>query len=557
MSINNKAFRDTKRKRNRLFLLAAAFLLILTFSKVFLLTSSRSTANLAAFVLDDQATLWEELPLREEEWSVWDGTIDKELDGSGDIANPFLIRTAAQLAGWGVLVDEGRVDSFARLMTNIDLNELEWTPISRFPHNSTTPWNIYSNGRFFCGYFDGNGYIIKNLRIIEKTTNSSFFYRTDHVSYIANCSILNAHIQTESRSGILVGTSAGGIGNCHVFGVVNGARVLGGMIGRSHGGLIRHSHASAHILGIFDRMQPTVIGGFVGIAEDYFYRFVNCRATGRIVAENGREIGGFVGSLSSLRLTPPPQSRTYYNENLGVWNSISSVDVVGREDIGGFVGSSSTNTNIINCLSLGNVTGGLRTGGFAGYNRCYLLGNSSSGFVSGDERTGGFIGVNSGPPQTGFRYSQTGNREFLRNIGKVVSCRWLQNETVNIHLEGIGVGVTEGKDVDLDSVSDPGQIRAYNWDQPYAFKPQQYRDAEIVFMQSGESKKLFLDTGGDVPKITSIKPRKIEGVSITYEDNCLTLNIDELHAPVVHIVSIGYKSASGEKVEKRFRFVLR
>ena len=549
---------------NRLSLLAA-ILLPLLFVGVVFWVSPKDVADLAAFVLDDHATLWEELPPREEVWSLWDGSIDKDLEGSGDITNPFLIRTAAQLAGWGALVDEGRVESFARLMTNIDLNGLAWNPISQSAHSHIPPWEI----QFFCGYFDGNGYVVKNLHA-ETTASFGFFYKTHYASYIANCSILDASIQARSGCGILVGESGGSIRNCHVSGSIRGMSGLGGMIGRLDSPIyrnnvtsIKHSHASADISGILDLPAfpemhlPATVGGFVGSANN-FYRLDNCRATGRIMAADGKWVGGFAGLLSGLRRSSPSGPNSYYNEDVGAWNSVASVDVIiGGETAGGFVGFVDWNVNIINCLSLGNVEGVSETGGFVGLNYGYIFDSFSVGRVFGKESIGGFIGNNSGPVQvtTEALYPQTGNRALLRNIGRVVSCGWLQSDTVNTYLEGIGEGITEGEHVDLTAASRPGQIAPYNWNQPYAFKPQQYRDAEIVFIHSGESKRLFLDTGGDVPRIVSVKPGKIEGITISYKDNRLTLGTGELKAPAVHIVGIEYRSANGEKAEKRFRLV--
>ena len=93
--------------------------------------------------------------------SIWNGSSDIWTKGAGTEASPFLIESAEQLAFISDMVNGGVTtyeNTYFKLMTNIDLNNLEWVPIG----------NI--EGRAFKGNLNGN-----NNTII----NNLFFFFTD------------------------------------------------------------------------------------------------------------------------------------------------------------------------------------------------------------------------------------------------------------------------------------------------------------------------------------------------------------------------------------------
>ena len=88
---------------------------------------------------------------------VWDGTVAFDFeDGSGTEADPYEISKASQLAFLARSVNEGTSYSgkYLVLANDIDLNNIEWTPIGNGIHS-------------FMGNFDGNGHTIKNLKISQ------------------------------------------------------------------------------------------------------------------------------------------------------------------------------------------------------------------------------------------------------------------------------------------------------------------------------------------------------------------------------------------------------
>ena len=97
--------------------------------------------------------------------SVWDGSIATAFaGGNGSENDPYQISTSEELAFLAQQVNSG--NSYAgihlELTNDIDLNNLEWTPIG--------------NGEFpFMGSFDGNEHTIKNLKI-STITKCTFFF---------------------------------------------------------------------------------------------------------------------------------------------------------------------------------------------------------------------------------------------------------------------------------------------------------------------------------------------------------------------------------------------
>lgn len=85
--------------------------------------------------------------------SIWNGSSDIWTKGAGTEASPFLIESAEQLAFISDMVNGGVTtyeNTYFKLMTNIDLNNLEWVPIG----------NI--EGRAFKGNLNGNNNTIIN-----------------------------------------------------------------------------------------------------------------------------------------------------------------------------------------------------------------------------------------------------------------------------------------------------------------------------------------------------------------------------------------------------------
>lgn len=151
--------------------------------------------------------------------SVWDGTADTEWAGEGTQANPYLITSAAELAGLAsktfnaiststdVPVAPSATETIYnaytgkhfKLMADIDLDNKEWLPIGR-------------HGMRFNGVFDGNKHVVKNLKITTNYYGMGLFGAIGGSVVIKNLGIEEANLDFHSNgydSGVFDYNSAG------------------------------------------------------------------------------------------------------------------------------------------------------------------------------------------------------------------------------------------------------------------------------------------------------------------------------------------------------------
>ena len=162
--------------------------------------------------------------------SVWDGeTIDVEWAGEGTQASPYLITSAAELAGLAktlfdadsttvstekmpiaenyVKYNSSNVATFAicfaytgkyfKLTTDIDLGNKEWLPIGRL-------------GMRFDGNFDGDGHVVKNVYMRKEYSAMGLFGGTGKNARIVNLGVDGVDILTDVQTGKVVDYTAGG-----------------------------------------------------------------------------------------------------------------------------------------------------------------------------------------------------------------------------------------------------------------------------------------------------------------------------------------------------------
>ena len=189
----------------------------------------------------------------------------------------------------------------------------------------------------------------------------------------------------------LFGYVSGTVQNLSVSGSVSGNSYVGGVVGLNRG-----SVEDCDFTGSVTNSVGAV-GGVVGYNGG---TVKNCYNTGS-VTNSVSPVGGVVGDNSG-----------------NVTNSYNTGEVSGVDDVGGVVGLN--DGNVTGCYNTGKVSGTSYVGGVVGENpggrvkNCY-----NTGEVSGSESVGGVVGYNSGP---------------------VTGCYFLQTETVNKNLPGIGLG---------------------------------------------------------------------------------------------------------------------
>ena len=142
----------------------------------------------------------------------WEDKICNVYIGDGDAANPYFIKTPAELAKLGTL--DMPLDRHYKLIADIDLVSIEnWTPIGA------------TNAFGLTGSFDGNGHTIFNTNIngTSSLTNIGFFAKIGNTGQVSNLTIKDSIIDIKFDSsvatayvGLIAGRNLGTIKNCYV-----------------------------------------------------------------------------------------------------------------------------------------------------------------------------------------------------------------------------------------------------------------------------------------------------------------------------------------------------
>ena len=202
----------------------------------------------------------------------------------------------------------------------------------------------------FEGTFNGMGYVISNVNIInpESNTYKGLF------GYIKNATIGNLGTEVlfgaQHFSGGLVGCSEYSyITNCYTTGSImyttTKAAVVGGLVGYMIGGRIVNSATDVYL-----KVRTTDVGGFVGCAD--YGTIINSFAAGTITGSS-TNAGGFAGEV--------------------------------------------INSTFISCYTTNPVSGGQNTGGFIGWNEG---GNQYNGAIYYNSCSNGIGGSNSSATTT-------------------------------------------------------------------------------------------------------------------------------------------------------------
>ena len=306
------------------------------------------------------------------------------------------------------------------LMNDIDLSEWgNWAPIGA-SYNSP-----------FSGVFDGNGYVLLNLKITDAIYVGGLFGFANKAS-VRNLKILNANISGCYVAGGIVGVACfTDIKNCVFNGVIStedgnwqarydlggfaylSREGIGGIVGYMEGGSIAECTNNASITQCLDSSPAGGIighirysgnidkcdnsgsivnsragfyssaGGIVGNSSSADTTISKCYNAGSVFA-TGKYAGGIVGTLSYENGTGD-SSRVQDCYNTGI--------IQGAEASGGIIGCSNFG-HVFNCYSLGELVESVETGNIIGhiYKRsevkyCYYIDTSpylavSEGYLS-------------------------------------------------------------------------------------------------------------------------------------------------------------------------------
>ena len=297
----------------------------------------------------------------------YDITLDKDKGYTDDGQGNYIVTTAEGLKAVADIANNGNLGINITLTENINLTDMEWTPIGTNYNNAYT------------GIFDGNGKTITGLTVTGSDQYAGLFGRIGSGGTVKNVVLEGVQITSDNSLGSVGGVAGYSYGNieyCSVSGSVSvsGISDVGGVVGYQVGGSITGCSSSATVKG------TQRAGGMAGVTNSGA-SLTGCYATGDVTVENDG-------------------TDTYF--------------------AGGVVGSNGSSCTLKACYAWGSVTGSgsgtIYVGGVTGSNNLGILTACyhAKGDVSGPTgTTGGVAGRN-------FKGSMSGG-------GIITACFWGSN----------------------------------------------------------------------------------------------------------------------------------
>ena len=263
----------------------------------------------------------------------------KKPAGTGTVEDPYLISDASQLRWFASQVnDNGKNSICAQLTNDIDLNNVEWTPIGQYARNA------------YNGTFDGQYHEIKNLKITGSASNHYGLFGVVSTGTVKNLTV--------SGAVTISGSGYSSYGIAAIAGSLNSTGTIENCINKA---TVTGNYNTAGIVGYMSNSNGTV---------------TSCVNTGNISGSNS--VGGIVGQ--------------FYGKGT-VAHCYNTGDITAAvSKAGGIVGylyaSSSYKNTVSACYSTGKVTGTSSSAAVVGsiYNTSYSTLDKLF-FLEGESRT--------------------------------------------------------------------------------------------------------------------------------------------------------------------------
>lgn len=196
---------------------------------------------------------------------------------TGSSSNPYIIKTAEQLASFAQSVNSGTtyLNRYIELGNNIDISSYTWVSIGS------------SNTRYFRGHFNGNGHAVIGLKYSSTSTSSfgglfGYLYSAD----VSNVTIVNGSVSAYYAGALSGYAYEANIANCITISTtVSGIRYCGGIVGRAYDSTISQCKNNASVT---CSRTGTTGDGYAGGIVGYFNSNSEvslCYNTGDIVAQ--------------------------------------------------------------------------------------------------------------------------------------------------------------------------------------------------------------------------------------------------------------------------------
>ena len=365
--------------------------------------------------------------------------------GSGTKSDPWQIKNRQQLSMLTNYVGELSSGRYFQLAGNIVFLESDFTEGGEY-YNAGRGWNPVGNDRgentAFKGNFDGNGYVIYNLKINRPQSQNVGLFGYLENAVIENLRVESLNFTGSTNVGGLAGLSKNSsISNCYTSGSLVGQKNTGGLVGYSEGTDFYRDGADTEVeSSLFSQglAEANAAGGLIAYAEGG--AILECYARGNVEARTTTDMGGssafayaggLVGYLRGITLdrcfaegkvrtvsTSDVRTGDAYSGGLvgylylaGVQNSYSSGDVVadtrlteetlsagssGRSYVGGLVGFGVTSTVLRSYAEGGGDSYSGAGGGYAGG----IIGASSFSAVENSVGNNTFLRVETESPNS-------------------------------------------------------------------------------------------------------------------------------------------------------------
>lgn len=274
-------------------------------------------------------------------------TLDKDKGYTDDGQGNYTVTSAEGLKNIAELVNNGDTDINITLDNDIDLSDINWTPIGDY-------YNRYT------GTFDGGNYTITGLTVTGSNEYAGLFGRIGSGGTVKNVVLKDVQIESDNQYGCVggvAGNSDGNIENCSVSGSVSSRHTAGGVVGQQFGGSITLCGSSATVKGTGE------VGGVAG-KTDNSATLTACYATGNVTFERASTINTFAGGVVGFNGTGSILTACYATGNVtGTGTGTGSCYV------GGITGDNSSGTLTACYHATGTVSGpDGATGGVTGRN---------------------------------------------------------------------------------------------------------------------------------------------------------------------------------------------
>ena len=343
----------------------------------------------------------------------YDITLDKDKGYTDDGQGNYTVTTAEGLKAVADIANNGNLGINITLTENINLTDMEWTPIGTNYNNAYT------------GIFDGNGHTITGLTVTGSNDYAGLFGRIGSGGTVKNVKLEGVKIESDndmsSVGGVAGDSYDGNIENCSVSGSVSGNNgTAGGVVGNQQKGSITGCSSSATV-------NAGIAAGGVAGGTNIGASLTGCYATGDVTLVSNDigtcYAGGVVGNNGSSSTL-----KACY-----AWGSVTGSKSSGTVYVGGVTGSNDLGTLTACYHAKGTVNGPAgTTGGVAGRNfkdsmfgggiitACYWGGNGQEQGIGEDQVGTGETTKVDGTDVT-WRSAMTSMNEALQSAGSAWS----------------------------------------------------------------------------------------------------------------------------------------